>query len=241
MASTKREREQARQRQLRWEAQAAKARARRRRVAAITAAVLVLALGGGGLAIGLAGHGGRPSGSTASLTLPSPTFAQDRTWTAKVTTNRGPITVELDGHAAPQAVASFVYLAQHGFFDSTPCHRLTTSSIFVLQCGSPDGSPSGGPGYTFGPIENAPADNVYKAGTLAMARVMGDGASMGSQFFLVYQDSTIPPDSAGGYTVFGKITSGLDIVQAVAAQGVSGGGQDGPPATPVTIQGVDTK
>ena len=111
----------------------------------------------------------------------------------------------------------------------------------MLQCGSPDGTSSGGPGYSWGPIENAPADNVYPAGTIAMARVPDNGSSMGSQFFLVYQDSTIPADSAGGYTVFGHITSGLDVLTAVADAGVQGGGDDGPPVTDVTIQGVETQ
>jgi peptidyl-prolyl cis-trans isomerase B (cyclophilin B) len=74
-----------------------------------------------------------------------------------------------------------------------------------------------------------------------MARQGGDGESMGSQFFLVYEDSTIPSDTAGGYTVFGRITSGLDVVQAIADAGVSGGASDGAPLTPVTIEGVETQ
>ena len=160
---------------------------------------------------------------------------------SKTTTSAGSIGISLDGAAAPQAVANFVSLAQHGFFTSTPCHRLTTAGIFVLQCGDPTGTGSGGPGYSWGPIENAPANNLYPAGTIAMARTAGNGSSMGSQFFLVYQDSTIPADSAGGYTVFGHITSGLGVVQAVAAAGVKGGASDGPPATAVTIEGVEVK
>ncbi len=83
----------------------------------------------------------------------------------------------------------------------------------------PGGTGGGGPGYSWGPIENAPTDDVYPAGTIAMARVGNDGASMGSQFFLVYEDSTIPSDSAGGYTVFGHITSGLDVVTTIADAG----------------------
>jgi peptidyl-prolyl cis-trans isomerase B (cyclophilin B) len=111
----------------------------------------------------------------------------------------------------------------------------------VLQCGDPTGQGTGGPGYTFGPIENAPADDVYPAGTIAMARVGNDPQSMGSQFFIVYADTTIPADQAGGYTVFGRVTSGLDVVTAVADAGVQGGEPDGPPATGVTIQGVETQ
>jgi peptidyl-prolyl cis-trans isomerase B (cyclophilin B) len=143
------------------------------------------------------------------------------TWTVALTTSCGDITLELDGDAAPQGVGNFVSLAEQGWFDQTPCHRLTTQGIFVLQCGDPTGLGTGGPGYRFGPIENAPADDVYPAGTVAMARVGGDGESMGSQFFLVYEDSTIPSDAAGGYTVLGRITEGLDIVQLVAEGGLA--------------------
>ncbi len=84
-------------------------------------------------------------------------------------------------------------LAESGYFDGTSCHRLTTSGIYVLQCGDPTGTGTGDPGYKFGPVENAPTDDVYPAGTVAMARQGGDADSMGSQFFLVYEDSTIRP------------------------------------------------
>jgi len=173
--------------------------------------------------------------------VPDPALAENRTWTAVINTSVGPIEVELDGLNAPQAVASFLYLAKDGFFDDTSCHRLTTSGIFVLQCGDPTGTGTGGPEFRFGPIENAPANDMYPAGTLAMARVGGNAFSMGSQFFLVYEDSFIPSDQAGGYTVFGRITSGLDHVQAVADAGVEGGAGDGRPATDVTIEGVSVQ
>ncbi|MGF1653286.1 MAG: peptidylprolyl isomerase [Actinomycetales bacterium] len=151
-------------------------------------------------------------------------------------TTCGPVVAELDGDAAPQAVGSLVALAGEGYFDSTPCHRLTTAGIFVLQCGDPTGTGTGGPGYSFGPVENAPADDVYPAGTFAMARVGNDGSSMGSQFFVVYEDSTIPSDAAGGYTVMGSVTSGLDIVQRVAGAGNAPGGEA--PAQSIGIRTV---
>jgi peptidyl-prolyl cis-trans isomerase B (cyclophilin B) len=267
VAATKRERAHARQRQVEQEELRARARARRRRAAGGVAAVAVLALVGTLLVAGLAGNrsatadGSAPATAQAvtaagacatapaeareGFSLPDASAAEDRTWTATVDLCIGddetPVTLELDGTKAPQAVASFVSLARQGYFDGTSCHRLTTSGIYVLQCGDPTGTGTGGPGYSFGPIENAPADDVYPAGTLAMARVGGDGSSMGSQFFLVYQDSTIPSDAAGGYTVFGRITSGLDVVQAVADAGAAGGLSDGPPAAPVTIEGVETQ
>ena len=179
----------------------------------------------------------QPAEASSLTAAPDPATAQARTWTGSIATSCGDIGVDLDGAAAPQAVASFVALAQEGFFDGTPCHRLTTEGIYVLQCGDPTGTGTGGPGYSFGPVENAPSDDVYPAGTIAMARQGGNGDSQGSQFFLVYRDSTIPSDAAGGYTVFGSITSGLDVVQRVADAGASGG-SDGAPTTPIDIEQV---
>jgi peptidyl-prolyl cis-trans isomerase B (cyclophilin B) len=173
-----------------------------------------------------------------SSTPPPASLAEGRMWTATIETNQGTVVVELDGVAAPQATASFIALAGDGFFDNTECHRLVTSGIFVLQCGDPLGTGSGGPAYRFGPVENAPADNIYPVGTLAMARVGGDGNSMGSQFFIVYSDSAIPPDNAGGYTVFGTVTQGLDIVEAVAAAGTITGDADGRPALSMILTEV---
>jgi peptidyl-prolyl cis-trans isomerase B (cyclophilin B) len=180
-----------------------------------------------------------PSDATpADLTWPTPppaSLAEKKSWTLAVETTCGPVSITLDGAAAPQAVASTIFLARNAFYDNTPCHRLTTGGIFVLQCGDPTGTGGGGPGYSYGPVENAPADDLYPAGTVAMARQQNNGSSMGSQLFLVYQDSTISSDAAGGYTVVGKITSGLDTVQKVAAGGITGTGGDGAPARKVSI------
>lgn len=260
MPSSKREREYERRRYEKWQERQTARRARRRRQQIVAVGVVgVLVLGVGvtaGILLSGSGDGGAdtasdPGATTAATTpaervgnggvVPEPALAEGRTWTGTITTSQGEIGVELDGSAAPQAVANFVTLGQEGYFDGTDCHRLTTDGIYVLQCGDPTGTGTGSPGYSFGPIENAPADDVYPAGTLAMARQGGNGESMGSQFFLVYEDSTIPADDAGGYTVFGRITSGLDVVQAVADAGVSGGASDGTPATPVTIEGVETQ
>ena len=168
--------------------------------------------------------------------VPDPAGAEGRTWNVTLETSCGPIALELDGAAAPQAVASLLFLAREEYYTGTPCHRLTTEGIFVLQCGDPTGTGQGGPGYSYGPIENAPADDVYPAGTLAMARVGNQAESLGSQFFLVYEDSTIPSDSAGGYTVFGRITSGLELVQQIAAGGTRPDGTA--PARSISIDGV---
>lgn len=157
----------------------------------------------------------------------------EQPFTATIVTDQGDVTVDMAAAEAPCTTNSFRHLATEGYFDGTSCHRLTTSSIFVLQCGDPTGSGSGGPGYQFGE-ENLPADAEanYPAGTVAMANA-GPGTN-GSQFFLVYEDTTLPPS----YTVFGTITEGLDVVQKVAEAGVEGGGGDGAPAQPVTIESV---
>ena len=148
-----------------------------------------------------------------------------------LTTNCGPIVISTLAKQAPATVTSELLLARKGYYNQTPCHRLTTSGIYVLQCGDPTGSGSGGPGYTV-PDENLPTQGGinYPAGTVAMANA-GPGTG-GSQFFIVYQDTTLPPN----YTIWGKVTSGLDLVQQIAAAGVSGGGGDGAPAQPVVIE-----
>lgn len=146
-------------------------------------------------------------------------------------TNCGAIEIALDADKAPQTVNSMTFLADQGYFDLTSCHRLTTEGIFVLQCGDPAGDGTGGPGYSI-PDENLPpegADN-YPAGTVAMANA-GPGTG-GSQFFIVYGNTTLP----SGYTIWGRVTQGLDVVTGVAAAGVAGGGADGAPAQPITIE-----
>ncbi|MEG0362848.1 MAG: peptidylprolyl isomerase, partial [Aurantimicrobium sp.] len=173
---------------------------------------------------------------------PDSALSEYRVWTGSMDVAGVPITFELNGEAAPQAVASTVSLIGSGFYEGISCHRLTTEGIYILQCGDPAGDGSGGPGYSYGPVENAPADNVYPAGTIAMARQGGNGNSMGSQFFIVYEDSTIPSDAAGGYTVIGHITSGLpELIAQVTSQGTSNGSSDGAPKVPVTLKSVSVK
>lgn len=169
-----------------------------------------------------------------------PDYGEFRTWTGTMTFNDDiQLGIELDGEAAPKAVSNLVSLNEQSYFDGTSCHRLTTDGLFVLQCGDPEGTGGGGPGYSWGPVENAPADGVYPAGTIAMARVGGDGFSMGSQFFIVYEDTTLPADAAGGYTVMGKITSGLDdLVAGIVDAGVADGATDGAPVAPAVITGI---
>jgi peptidyl-prolyl cis-trans isomerase B (cyclophilin B) len=175
-------------------------------------------------------------GTGAELSLPDASTAEGKTYTATITTNCGDIVLTLDGTQAPQAVASFVQLAEKNYWVNAPCHRLTTEeNLEVLQCGDPTGTGQGDPGYGFA-VENAPADGSYPRGTVAMARTSDPEEGNGGQFFLVYGDTSLPdPD---GYTVFGTVQSGLDIVDAEAAAGVADGGSspnDGPPAAPISI------
>jgi peptidyl-prolyl cis-trans isomerase B (cyclophilin B) len=171
--------------------------------------------------------------------VPPSTLAEGRTWTGSLTLNDVDLGIELDGALAPQGVSSTISLAQSGFYNGVTCHRLTTDGIFVLQCGDPAGDGSGGPGFSYGPIENAPVDDVYPAGTIAMARQGGNAFSQGSQFFVVYDDTTIPSDAAGGYTVLGHVTSGLDQLKAdITDAGTADGTGDGTPKVPTTITGI---
>jgi peptidyl-prolyl cis-trans isomerase B (cyclophilin B) len=160
-------------------------------------------------------------------TEPALTIDTKVDYTATITTNCGVIKAELYASKAPHTVNSFVFLASKGYFTNTPCHRLTTSGIFVLQCGDPTGSGSGTPGYSF-KDENLKGA-TYGAGVLAMAN---SGANTnGSQFFINYKDSTLAPS----YTPFGKITQGLDIVAKIGARGAAGSTGDGAPNQPVSI------
>ncbi len=144
-----------------------------------------------------------------------------------LTTDQGTIALSLAGAKAPCTVNSFAFLTGQKYFNDTTCHRLTTSGIFVLQCGDPSGAGSGGPGYQF--AEENLTGATYPRGTIAMARA-GLGTN-GSQFFLVYKDSPLPPE----YTPFGTITAGLDVLDKVAKAGSTPDG-DGKPKLPITIK-----
>ena len=136
----------------------------------------------------------------------------------KLATNCGDIVIEMDAKTAPKTTQSMAFLAGQGYYTDSECFRLTVEGLFVLQCGSPTNDGQGGPGYSV-PDENLPAagtDN-YPAGTVAMANA-GAGTS-GSQFFIVYKDTTLGPD----YSIWGKVVSGLDVVKNVAAAGVQTG------------------
>jgi peptidyl-prolyl cis-trans isomerase B (cyclophilin B) len=170
---------------------------------------------------------------TEDIQFTEPPTLQDRGSNPRLVleTNCGEVVIETFPEAAPLTANSALFLADEGFLSGTQCHRLTTAGIFVLQCGDPTGTGSGGPGYQL-PDENLPADDAvnYPAGTVAMANA-GPGTS-GSQFFIVYDDTTLPP----AYTIWGQVVQGLDIVRDLAALGTSDGGPDGAPAQPIVIE-----
>jgi len=150
-----------------------------------------------------------------------------------ISTTVGDLAATLDADRTPCTVNSFVSLAEQGYFDGVTCHRMTTSGIFVLQCGDPTGTGAGGPGYSF--ADELDGAETYEAGTLAMANAGQD--TNGSQFFLVYADTQLPPS----YTVFGHVDAEtVKAVEKVAKAGVdnANGPGDGHPLTEVTISGV---
>jgi peptidyl-prolyl cis-trans isomerase B (cyclophilin B) len=150
-----------------------------------------------------------------------------------ISTSIGDLQATLDADAAPCTVTSFVSLAEQAYFDSTTCHRLTTSPGFgVLQCGDPTGTGTGGPGYSI--PDELEQTKSYPAGTLAMAKTNAPNSG-GSQFFICYTDTQLPPE----YTVFGSIDEASNkLVADAAAAGTVDGGPDGTPKTPVEIETV---
>ncbi|MFF5480696.1 peptidylprolyl isomerase [Streptomyces sp. NPDC012935] len=163
---------------------------------------------------------------------PELTVDKSAKYSMKLATTCGDIDIALKASAAPHTVNSFAFLAGKGYFDHSKCHRLTDSGIYVLQCGDPQGTGMGGPGYTI-PDENLKdaslKGNVYPAGTVAMANQYNaqtkEGRNTGgSQFFLVYQDSQLPPD----YTPFGTVSeAGMKVLKKIADAGAQ-------PADPTT-------
>lgn len=172
---------------------------------------------------------------TAAKKVDPPSSAEAASGTTRsvLDTTAGRITLTLDRAKAPCTVHSFQSLARQGYFDRTPCHRLTTSGIFVLQCGDPTGSGSGGPGYSF--ADETTGQESYTKGVVAMANSGPD--TNGSQFFLVYDDSTTL-DARPNYTIFGSMdAASVAVVAKIAAAGTDQPG-DGKPRQPVQITTV---
>ena len=152
---------------------------------------------------------------------------------AVIQTNEGPITITMDRSKTPCTINSFLSLAEQKYFDATSCHRLVTSGLLLLQCGDPTGTGTGGPGYTF--RDETYSTDTFPAGTVAMANA-GTNTN-GSQFFLVYADTGLPPK----YTVFGHMdAAGIAIIAKIAADGQDGSNSagGGKPKNPAKILSV---
>ncbi|MGY5126068.1 peptidylprolyl isomerase [Streptomyces nigrescens] len=186
---------------------------------------------------------GKPAKGTPSTKTwkkePAMSLDTSASYSARLATTCGTIELKLDAGKAPHTVNSFAFLAGQGYFDHSKCHRLVDQGIYVLQCGDPKGTGQGTPGYTI-PDENLKDSRlkggVYPAGTVAMANRY-DGRSDktrnsgGSQFFLVYQDSKLPPN----YTPFGTVTGGMDVLKKIAKAGSTPDPQTGNTAPNATV------
>ena len=175
-------------------------------------------------------------------TPPDPNPPTTGTVDVALQTSQGAIPMTLDRASAPCAVNAVVSLAEQGFYDDTPCPRLVTSQgLQVLQCGDPTGSGAGGPGYQYAeeppqglaPYPGAEGQaSTYSRGLVAMAKSSQPG-STGSQFFLVYGDSALPPE----YSVIGRIgTEGLGVLDRIGAGGDDGSNQAGGGAPRIPVQ-----
>lgn len=186
-----------------------------------------------------------PDAGDQNVGAPDPSLAEGRVWTGELVFNDAvTLGIELDGAAAPQAVSGWIADMYDDYYLDKICHRLADGDGFsFIQCGSLDGTGAGDPAYSYGPVENAPADGVYPAGTIAMARAGGDAYSNGHQFFIITADTTLPSDAAGGYTVVGTVTSGLDdLIREITSAGIDpgtvGGDGTGFPLIPTIITGL---
>lgn len=153
----------------------------------------------------------------------------DATYEAVVTTNQGELTIALDPASAPVATNNFVFLARNRYYDDTACHRIIPN--FVVQCGDPTATGTGGPGYTI--VDEPPAAGEYQLGSIAMAKTSAPD-SAGSQFFIITGSDgvALPPE----YALFGQVTEGLDsTVAAMAAAGTPGAGV---PSEPIEIESI---
>jgi peptidyl-prolyl cis-trans isomerase B (cyclophilin B) len=174
-----------------------------------------------------------PAGAAKEVELPPAEAPDTGDVAVTIGTTVGDLKATLGREKTPCTVNSFVSLAEQGYFDDVQCHRMTTAGIFVLQCGDPSGTGAGGPGYSFG--DELDGTETYGPGTLAMANAGPD--TNGSQFFIVYADSQLPP----AYTVFGTVDeAAVATVEQVADKGVdnANGQGDGAPKEDVTIESV---
>jgi peptidyl-prolyl cis-trans isomerase B (cyclophilin B) len=176
-----------------------------------------------------------PTGTPAKPVEPPPTSAVPNSGevTATFQMTGGTVKVVMDRNAAPCTVNSFVSLVRQKFYDKTRCHRLVDSGIFILQCGDPTGTGTGGPGYSY--ADELDGTETYPGGVVAMAN--GGPNTNGSQFFFVYDDSQLDPN----YTVFGKMDdASRRVIGTMAYEGQdgknpAGGGRPNNPSEIVSV------
>jgi peptidyl-prolyl cis-trans isomerase B (cyclophilin B) len=181
-----------------------------------------------------------PTTAPTFTAAPDPSVAEGAFWEVRLRTTCGEVRLLLDGGRAPRSLASFVTLARAGYWDDSVCHRLTSqpAPTAFLQCGDATGHSTANPGYDL-PLENVPADRTYRAGDLGMAR--GDGyPGTAGEFFIVYRDFTLPAGRVL-YSLLGRVLSGQDVVQHIAAIGGEDSRSDGPPFQSISVLGVDVR
>jgi peptidyl-prolyl cis-trans isomerase B (cyclophilin B) len=233
-------------------------------VAAIVTVVIIAALGTGAQIVYSNGGFGpkapsASSSSTASATatptstaaagkntgdVPAKSVAENRLWNGTLTLNKDvTLGIQLDGTKAPQATAALVTLIKKNFYEGSHCWRMSNADTAkFLQCGSTKADGTGDDGFQFGPLENVPSDNDYTTGVIAMARATS-AYSQATQFFIVYGD-TVLDGSTGGYTIVGKVTSGLPTMEKdITDKGLTAvnSANDGSPKVTTTITGATIK
>ena len=168
--------------------------------------------------------------SMKNVKEPAMTIDESKTYTAILHTDKGDITIALNAKQTPATVNNFVYLAKQKFYENTIFHRVIKG--FMIQGGDPTGTGAGGPGYRF---DDEPFEGSYDRGTVAMANAGPD--TNGSQFFIMHAKQDLPPN----YTIFGKVTEGLETVDAIATAEVtqSDSGEPSKPVTPAKIKTVE--
>lgn len=168
--------------------------------------------------------------SMKNLKEPAMTIDESKIYTAILHTDKGDVTIALNAKQTPTTVNNFVYLAKQKFYENTIFHRVIKG--FMIQGGDPTGTGAGGPGYRF---DDEPFEGSYDRGTVAMANAGPD--TNGSQFFIMHAKQDLPPN----YTIFGKVTEGLETVDAIATAAVtqSDSGEPSKPVTPAKIKSVE--
>ncbi|MDF2713845.1 MAG: cyclophilin-type peptidyl-prolyl cis-trans isomerase [Paenibacillus sp.] len=212
-----------------------------RMIAAVGAIALALAgCGGaqtGGNASGNAGNAGGANGEKSWSSPPPMTLKSDKKYEAVFDTTEGKFTVNLFNDTAPKTVNSFVFLSKQGFYNNVIFHRIMKS--FMIQTGDPTGTGAGGPGYTI--EDELKTTYKYDPGIVAMANT-GAKNSGGSQFFICTgPDCAASLNPRPNYTIFGQVTSGMDVVQKIAATPVkqNARGEPSVPTKEVKINKID--